>query len=175
MHRNICLERTVPVDHDAAAAVLRQQPADVVLDDPGGQTLVLHAEVAGFDVARTVTVQLDELRQLDAHALALPLRWQATDRPRRFPTFTGTIELSAVSRRPPQSRLALVGTVTAPLGVLGSLGEAAGGTRLADAVLDALVERLGTRLVRLVADRVAVAAASATPAHLSRPRVVAER
>lgn len=174
MDRRISFEHTLPVNYDAAAAALRERSAEVVLDDPGGEALVLHAKVAGFDVARTVTVRLGEPRQVDAHAVAVPLSWQATERPRRFPTFAGVVELSALSQRPPQARLVLVGTVSAPLGVLGSLGDAAGGTRLADAVLEALVERLGTRLVRLVADRVAVAAAAATPIHLSRPRVVAE-
>lgn len=174
MERSISFERTVPVDYDTAVAALRDRAADLVLDDPGVDTLVLHAEVAGFDVARTVTVTLDELHQLDPHAVTLPLSWQATERPRRFPTFTGMIELSALSQRPPQSQLALVGTVTAPLGMLGSVGEAAGGTQLADAVLEALVEQLETRLVRLVADRVAMAAATATPARMSRPRVVLE-
>lgn len=172
MQRSISFERVVPVDYDTAAAVLRDRSADLVLDHTDSDTLVLHAEVAGFDVARTVTVTLGDLRQLDPHAVALPFSWRATEHPRRFPTFTGMLELSALSERPPQSQLALVGKVTTPLGMLGSVGEAAGGTQLADAVLDALVDELGARLAALVADRVAVAASASTPTHLSRPRVV---
>lgn len=172
MQRSISFERTVPVDYATAVATLRERSAELVLDDPDASTLVLHAEVAGFDVARTVTVALDPLRELDPRAVALPLSWQAAERPRRFPTFTGMIELSALSQRPPTSQLALVGTVTAPLGVLGNLGEAAGGTELADTVLEALLGQLAARLVRLVADRVAVTAAGAAPSHMSRPRFV---
>lgn len=174
MDRSISFEAAVGVDYDAATAALREQPETIVLDDPQARTLVLHAEVGGFDVARSVTVTIGELRQLDAHAVALPIRWQATEKPRRFPTFDGMVELSAMSQRPPQSQLALVGTVTPPLGVLGTVGEAAGGTQLADAVLQALVAQMAERITELVAQRAATAAAATTTSHLARPRYVME-
>ena len=172
MERSISFERTVAVDYDAAVAALRDRPDAVVLDDPGTSELELHADVAGFDVARTVTVTLGDLRQLDNHAVALPMRWQATEHPRRFPTMDGLVELSALSHRPAQSQLALVGTVTPPLGVLGSVGEAAGGTQLGDSVLEALVDRMADRLAELVADRAAGAASDTGSQHLARPRFV---
>lgn len=152
MERSISFERTVPVDYDAGVAVLGDRVADIVFDEPDANALVLHADVAGFDVARTVTVTLGDLRQLDRHAVAVPIRWEATEHPRRFPTMDGLVEFSALSHRPAQSQLALVGTVTPPLGALGSVGEAAGGTELGDGVLEALLERMADRLVDLVSE-----------------------
>lgn len=174
MERSISFERTVAVDYDAAVAVLREQPGDLVLDDEDASTLVLHAEVGGFDVARRVTVTIEDVEQLDKHAVKLPVSWEATEKPKRFPTFTGGIEVSAMSTHPAQSQLALIGTVEAPLGVLGTVGEAAGGTDIGDAVLEALLDRMVARLQALVAERQAAAAAEMTPAHMSRPRFSAD-
>lgn len=170
MERSISFELTIPVDYDAGVAALRDQPEELLLDDAAAGTLVLHAEVGGFDVAREVTVTIGEPTQLDKHAVKLPVRWEATDKPKRFPTFDGGIELSAMSERPVQSQLALLGTVEAPLGVLGSVGEAAGGTQLGDAVLAALVDRIAARLQALVSERQAAAANEVTQSHMSRPR-----
>jgi hypothetical protein len=174
MERSISFERTVPVDYDAAVAALREQPGKLVLDDEDASTLVLHAEVGGFDVARQVTVTIDDVEELDKHAVKLPVSWEASVKPKRFPTFDGGIEISAMSSHPVQSQVALVGTVTAPLGILGTVGEAAGGTDIGDAVLDALLDRIVARLQALVAERQAAAAADMTPAHMSRPRFEAD-
>lgn len=174
MERSISFERTVAVDYDAAVASLREQPEDLVLDDPDEGTLVLRAEVGGFDVARRVAVTLEELVQLDEHAVELPVSWEAAEKPRRFPTFEGGIELRALPSPPVQSRVALVGKVEAPLGVLGTVGEAAGGTSIGDAVLEALLDRIVARLTALVAERQAAAASEMTPTHMSRPRFTTE-
>lgn len=170
MERSISFELTVPVTYDAGVAALRDQPEQLLLDDAAAGTLVLHAEVGGFDVAREVAVTLGELTQLDKHAVKLPVRWEAADNPGRFPTFDGGLELSAMSSHPVQSQLALLGIVTPPLGVLGSVGEAAGGTQLGDGVLSALLERIAARLQGLVSERQAAAATDVTHSHLSRPR-----
>lgn len=172
MDRSISVERNLRVDFEAGAAALREQAADVVLDDAAERTLVLHAEVGGFDVAREVTVTLGELTQVEPHVVTVPVQWEAVDRPKRFPTFEGALELSSLSEHPAQSQLALVGHVHAPMGVLGKVGEAAGGTQLGDAVLESLVERLTARLQALVAERQASKAAQLPPSHLSRPRFV---
>lgn len=172
MERSISIERSVRVDYEAGVGVLRTQAAQLVLDDQDVGTLVLHAEVAGFDVARQVTVTLGEVTPVDKHAVKLPISWEATDRPKRFPTFDGSLELSAMQDHPAQSQLALVGHVAAPMGLLGKVGEVAGGTELGDAVLEALVERYCERLQALVADGQATAADDLRPAHMSRPRFV---
>ena len=174
MERSISFERTVAVDYAAAVAALREQPGDLVLDDEETSTLVLHAEVAGFDVARRVTVTIEDVEEVDKHAVKLPVSWEATEKPKRFPTFDGGIEVSAMSEHPVQSQVALIGTVEAPLGILGTVGEAAGGTDIGDAVLRSLLDRIIARLQALVAERQASAAAEMTPAHMSRPRFSAE-
>ena len=174
MERSISFERTVPVDYDAGVAALRQQARELVLDDPEEGTLVLHAEIAGFDVSRRVAVTVGEVTSLDKHAVKVPVTGEAAEKPKRFPTFEGSIELSALSSHPVQSQLALIGHVEAPLGVLGTVGEAAGGTEIGDAVLRALLERISDRLSALVAQRQASAAADMAPAHMSRPRFVPE-
>lgn len=172
MQRTISFERGVRVDFDAAAAALAAQAPDVVLDDPLEGTLALDAKVAGFLVSRPVSPTIRGLEGLDPHAVVLPLAWEAAEHPRRFPTFEGMLELSSMSVHPPQSQLALVGQVTPPLGMLGTIGEAAGGTQIADGVLQALLDRIADRLVAVVAERQARAAAATTPTHLSRPRLV---
>lgn len=174
MERNISFDRTVRVAFDAATAALTEQPADIVLDDAEAGTLALDASLAGFVVSRPVTATTGELRRLDPHAVTISIAWEAVDHPRRFPTFEGMLELSALAHRPAQSRVALVGKVRAPLGVLGTIGEAAGGAHLGDGVLEAYVGRVADRLVAVVAARQAMAASSTVPAHLSRPRFVPE-
>lgn len=174
MERTISVERYVRVAFDAAAEALRSQGPDVVLDDATDGTLELDAGVGGFVVSRPVTPRIDLTRELDPHAVVLPLAWEATDQPRRFPTFDGMLELSDLSHRPPQCQLALVGTVTAPLGLLGTIGEAAGGRQLGDAVLEALLDRIADRLVAVVAERQEAASAALATGHISRPRLVIE-
>lgn len=174
MERSISLQRTMAVDYDAAVHALTDGLADLVCDDPAAGTLDLHADVAGFDLARPVQVRFGELRELDRHAVAVSIDWEAVEHPRRFPTFDGFIELSAMSSSPPQSQLALVGRVRPPLGVLGTVGEAAGGTAIGDTVLEAVVERVADRLTGAVADNAATAAAAVGPRHMSRPTFAAQ-
>lgn len=174
MERSISFERNVRVAFEAATAALGEQGEDIVLDDPATGALELDASLAGFAVSRPVTVELGSLDRLDPHAVVLPIAWQATEHPRRFPTFEGMLEVSALADRPAQSQVALLGKVRVPLGVLGTIGEAAGGAQLGDAVLEALLDRIVDRLVAVVAARQAAAASDTIPAHLSRARFVAD-
>lgn len=174
MERPISFEEQIRVTFDAGAAVLAEDPADVVLDDPDTGRLDLDASLAGFTVSRPVRITIGDLDHLDPQAVAVPIEWEAADRPRRFPRFDGILELSALAERPAQSRLALVGRVRVPMGVLGSIGEAAGGSQVGDDVLRALLERIAGRLTDAVAARQAATAAAMGPSHLSRPRFVAD-
>lgn len=161
MERSISFERTMPVTFDAAARALSARQAEVVLDDPDAGTLELDADVAGFLVSRPVHPTVEAVDRLDKQAVVVPMAWQAAQHPRRFPTFRGILELSALSERPPQSRLALIGTVRPPLGVLGSMGAAAGGAHLEDSVLETLLDRITARLVHVVTGREAAGTAAA--------------
>lgn len=170
MQRPISTERNVPLAYEAAVAALTEEPARIVLDDEDRRSIDLHAGVAGFDVAREVAVDVGSVSRLDAHAVVLPLAWEAVEHPRRFPTFDGMLELSAMSKHPPQTQVALIGTVRVPFGVMGTIGESFAGTELGDAVLDALLDRFVDRLRDVVRERQRAAAASAAAGHLHRPR-----
>ena len=153
MDRHVSIERYANVPYEEAAAGLRAQGPDVVLDDPVAGTIALDADVAGFLVSRPVTPRIDLTRELDPHAVVLPLAWQAADHPRRFPTFEGLLEVSALSHHPPQVQLALLGTVRPPLGVVGAIGDAVAGRELGDGALRDLLDRIADRLVAVVAER----------------------
>lgn len=172
MQRTISFERNARVAYEAAAEALAQQATEIILDENG--TLALDAELAGFSVSRPVAATTGELRQLDPHAVVLPLAWEAAKHPRRFPTFEGILEISALADHPAQTRVALVGTVRPPLGVLGTLGEAAGGTQVGDGVLEALLDRIVQRLLSVVAARQSTMATATAGTHLARPRFVPE-
>ena len=174
MERPISFEVQIRVTFDAAASVLKDRAEEIVLDDPDTGTLDLDATLAGFTVTRPVHVTIGDLERLDPTAVMVPVEWEAAEHPRRFPTFHGIIELSALAERPAQSKLALIGKVKVPMGVLGSIGEAAGGSQIGDDVLSALLDRVAARLVAAVADRQAAAAAATGSSHLSRPRFVPE-
>lgn len=171
MERSISFEQSVAIDFDAAARVLRTQTATIIYDDPGQRQLVLHADVAGFDVARRVAVHVGEVRDLDAHAVAIRLAWEAADHPGRFPTFEGMVELSALAHRPALCQVALVGRVHPPFGRLGGVGEAMKGSTIGDAALEGLLGRILGRLVAAVAADAANLTTAAASGHLSRPRV----
>lgn len=155
MERTVSIERYANVPYEDAGAALRAQGPDVVLDDPVAGTIALDADVAGFVVSRPVTPRIDLTRELDPHAVVLPLAWQAADHPRRFPTFKGLLEVSALSNHPPQVQLALVGTVRPPLGVVGAIGEAVAGREIGDEALTDLLDRIADRLAAVVAERTA--------------------
>ena len=77
MERTVSIERYANVPYEDAGAALRAQGPDVVLDDPVAGTIALDADVAGFVVSRPVTPRIDLTRELDPHAVVLPLAWQA--------------------------------------------------------------------------------------------------
>lgn len=143
MTHQITIDQHLDLRFDAGADVLRSRADDIVLDDVAGGTLELRAGT-GDDDPRRVVASVDPPRDLDPHAVGVPLRLAAVDDPERFPTFRGTIELSALSDNPPQSQLALTGEVEPPAKLLARLG-AAGKADL-DEALDDLLERIATRL-----------------------------
>lgn len=171
MERPVAIERIVPIEYAAAVRALREAAPLVLLDDTAEGTIDLHAGVGGFGVARPVVVDLDVPHHVDHHAFCVPIAWQAKEHPGRFPTFTGMVEVSDLSHSPATSQVALVGVVRPPFGVLGTLGEAAGGTQLGDAVLEALVDRFVGRLRTMIAEQQAAAASDADASHLALPRL----
>lgn len=174
MQRSVLFEQQLRVAFDAAAAVLEARADEVVLDDVEDATLALDATLAGFTVSRPVRAEVGALSRPGERTVTVALSWAAVERSRHFPTFDGVLELSALAASPPRSQLSLIGSVTVPLGVLGSLGEAAGGTHLGNDALEALLARIADRLVDAVAAAQASSADHTGPQHLRRPRFVAD-
>lgn len=82
--------------------------------------------------------------------VVLPVEWTPTGHRHVLPTFVG--ELVARSERP-GTQLELRGRYRVPLGVIGRVGDAVAGHRLAKKVLVAYVESIGARLQDEVAHR----------------------
>jgi hypothetical protein len=97
---------------------------------------------AGTSVHQEVLVHLDVARATET-GLVLPVAWQATGRPRLFPTFSGELEASEADGG---TRLRLHGTYTVPLGVIGRIGDGVVGWRLASRSLDAQLALIGRQL-----------------------------
>jgi hypothetical protein len=131
---------------------------EVLLEDPGAVVSETHTADerrerrfsmdlgvdlgAGASVHQTGTVQLGAPRSVDRW-LVLPMSWRADGRERLLPAFEGELKTSEVRRG---TRLRLTGTYTVPLGILGRFGDGVFGRRLARRSLNALVQRLASRL-----------------------------
>lgn len=170
MRRTTQLERTVDVDFDAALAALRARTRDVVLGDD--ERFEVAAGVLGFNVTREVVVTLGEVELLEPHVAIVPLSWEAASAGRAFPTAAATLELSAMSRHPAVSQLALLTTVVPPGGPLAAIGDAMGLGGVQADVLRRLLDDVADRLVAAVADGAATQTADALTAGLAHPRFV---
>ncbi|MFT5564565.1 MAG: hypothetical protein ACI970_001295 [Myxococcota bacterium] len=157
MERRIDAEITVPVQWEAGAAVLRRDAASIVIDDQVEGTVRLTALVGGTELTRHAQVDVGSADATDGQTVSIPLRWESTEHTRRFPTVTGALILGARSEHPSLSTLSIDAEHVPPLGVLGTIGDAAGGLDLARRACLALLERMSDRLVAAVAADAAAA------------------
>lgn len=103
----------------------------------------LRVEVgSGTAVVQEVAVVVG-LARATGDSCVVPVDWRAVGRTRLVPTFEGALE---VTREGAGAALRLHGTYTLRLGLLGRMGERAGGRRVAARSLAAFVEALATRL-----------------------------
>ena len=104
---------------------------------------------AGTTLRQVVEVTAGRLTSEGGGVLRMPLAWTVTGR-QLFPTFEGAIEI-----RPdePGSELVLTGRYEVPSGLLGRVGDAAAGRRVAQRSLEELVAELGRRLDAVVERR----------------------
>lgn len=144
MSRSIGIEQNVDVRFATGAQALRSRAEHLVLDDVERGTVPLQGDGGGEESRRAV-VTVGHPHELDAHAVEVPIRLTAVEQPERFPTFEGTIELSALSEHPPQSQLALIGAVTSPSSLLGKLTASTRGFDL-EATLRAMLDQVADRL-----------------------------
>lgn len=154
MDRTLTSDTTIEVLWDVALNVLRRDARSLVCDDADAGTIRLGATIAGTELTRHAVVEVGELRELGPHAVAVPVTWRAGEHEHRFPTVEGIFEVSGLSEHPPLTRLAFVGQHDAPLGILGTVGDAAGGRALATQSVQSLTERIGVRITDAVAAHV---------------------
>lgn len=142
----------------ASHAVLLEDPAAVfsehhTIHDEGRERRVsvdLGVDLgAGASVHQDVVVRLGAPR-CDDTSLTLPVSWQATGHEHLLPTFAGTL---GVSQHQSGTDLLLSGTYAVPLGVVGRFGDGVLGRRLARRSLEALVERIASRMEAAVHSR----------------------
>lgn len=116
----------------------RRFDTELILDLGGGTT-----------VHQVVEVTAGRARPGDDGVVRMPLRWEVPGR-HVFPTFDGALELHQSDG---QGTLELVGHYDVPLGLLGRLGDAAAGHRIAQQSLEYFVVDLGRRLDVVVDER----------------------
>lgn len=162
MQRNLYTYTYLHVAYDEVGRRLRDDPMAVLQDatDRAGdradtQTAHLRVDIGSFELGRDATVELGELRDVDAHAVSLPVRWEAEDGRGLFPAMEGFLEAAELSSHPPMTQLSFIGHYRPPLGFLGAIADAGFGRRVAEmAVHHFLMD---------VADRIGADAAVTSP------------
>lgn len=144
----VVLTRRVDVPAAEVVARLCADPATFLGVDPAHlpderHVLPLQVRFAGVHFDRAATVGFGPLVEEDEGAQVLPVWWEALEQPWLFPTFTGGLEVRSLDDR---TELRLEGHYRPPLGAAGSLVNRAVLNRAASASLEALLDRLVTRL-----------------------------
>ena len=147
--RPVEMTRRVPVQVDAAIAVLKQTPECLVgsefkaswMAPDGAETLGVELP-GGVHITRDVRVGLGPVFQED-DVFVLAVWWEAAEHPQLFPTFDGGFELRASGDA---TELSLVGSYEPPLGALGRFADGVVGHRLVTASLDAFLDSAAERL-----------------------------
>lgn len=146
------------VGFDDAIALLAQDPqgllqsaTDTSMRHADNVVTNLHVEVAGFDLAREVLVELGEFQPVEALRCVLPVSWRAASGHLLFPTVAATLEIAALSLQPPLVQVTLAGSYDPPLGPLGHVVDRALTHRMAEAVVHRFVEDVASRLESRVA------------------------
>lgn len=123
--------------------------------DPDGSMLLrLPARVIGLDLHKQVRLRIGVA--LDhGERTCIPLQWEAEPGRHAFPVFRGTIELEPLSAQ--SAQLAVLGSVTPPLGPVGGLADATALRAVAERTTQHLADRLAAALLAPVAADVAEA------------------
>ena len=137
---------------DDHASVL-QEATEAAVDHLGDLHGRLHVQLGRFDLARDIVITVGEFDPRGVRLAAMPLRWRAAASETLFPTMEATLEVVALSLRPPLTQLSLIGTYRPPLGAVGAVGDAVLGHRLADAAVHRFVREVADRIVREVRHR----------------------
>jgi hypothetical protein len=144
MDHAIDLTKRIPGIYWHAAAILKVE-LDQIVRSPLEE---LRIEIGGGAITRRVDAAVGPM--INGHrTLRVPLRWKAAEHPNLFPVMEADLHVSDVDGDHIEVRL--VGSYTAPLGVVGAVADAVAGRRVAEqSVHDYLIDvtqRLETNLV----------------------------
>lgn len=110
----------------------------------------LHTRIGGVEVDRDVEIELGEFDPVEALRSVVPVHWQDAEGQPWFPTMDATLEITALSLRPPLVQVTIAGTYQPPLGPVGAAVDAVAAHRVAEATTHTFVHEVATRLEDLV-------------------------
>lgn len=156
---------TLPVAYDDALEVLAADPARILQEatdrataatDPttvgtGDLRYPLTCEIAGFELARDVTIEVDPVVPAELLRATVPLRWHAAQGAGWFPSVEGSLEVSPTHGDPGHTTLTLRAEHRPPFGVAGSLIHRTVARNVAATALERFLGQLADRLQELVA------------------------
>ena len=126
----------------------RAAPADRSGD--GSYSATLKLDLGLVEIGREVVVDIGEVK-LDHGIAIVPLRWRASDHQGLFPVMDATLEVIALSDDLPECQISVIGRYQPPMGLLGSLGDAVAGQKIAQAVVTEFTTQVASRLTELAA------------------------
>lgn len=146
---DLTIERTISKPYQLVEAALLSGPGDWL---PGPReaedtTAELDVRLGGSRIARRVVVHTGSVTNSgEAATCCLPVSWQAAEQPHLYPRLEGTLELTPVARR--RTRLTLRARYRPPAGVAGEAVDRAVLHLVAEASVEAFVERIAAILER---------------------------
>lgn len=107
----------------------------------------MHVDVAGVDIGKDVTVELGEPEDT-GYATLIPIRWAAASQAAIFPSLDGLLEITPLNVEPlhPLTQIGIIGHYRPPLSIVGRIGDAVLGHRIAEAAIRNFVLELAAAL-----------------------------
>lgn len=127
------------------------QPAtDSAVEEMGKVAVHLAVSSGHVEIGKDVVVELGEIHR-DGWGARIPIRWKAASHAALFPSMEAEIELTPLSTPPhPVTQVSFIGNYRPPLRIIGLVGDAVVGHRLAEAsvhrFLSELVQRVEAEL-----------------------------
>lgn len=139
---------TCPVPFDRAREVVLEEPRLLFRKEVREKAAHPFVLDLTLDVAAGASIHHDVVVQLgvpfeEGMKLVVPVEWRGSGLEHLVPVFEGQLELSPSGQ---ETKMALVGGYTVPLGVVGRFGDGVIGWRLARRTFEALADRLSARL-----------------------------
>lgn len=143
-------ERIVGILEAEAADVLAEATSAAVAQ---ANVLVgtMEARLGAFTIGRDVRIDVGPWQPLGARTIKLPLRWRAAEHPAIFPAMVGQLEVTALSSHPAMTQVTFVGHYRPPVGLIGALGDALIGHRIAEASVHWFLEAVCAGLTAQIA------------------------